>query len=456
MLKKWSIRTTLTLVGLLFVSFAAVVGALALTGLNTREHIAFGAGAAGHGRDPCTRRGIVVPAALAHDARPRASRSRNPATPTKRKKRWTAAQFLLDKSNENWKLYLDTPKPDTAAGDRSTTVLAHSTTRCCTTASNRSSRRSARATWPHITPSPTRRSARCSSRSTPPRPPRQRCSKARGRPARERGSAHRHAHDAAIAVVLVLAVLTLLATRVALRGLIVQPINDAVDHFERISRGDLTKSAHTSTRPTKSAACSRASSACAQPDDDGRRGASRRGIDRHRRARNRERQHRSVAAHRSSRPRRCRKRRRAWSSSPSTVKQNAENARQASQLAVNASDIASRGGDVVEPGRRRRCSAIAIEFEQGRRHHRRDRRHRVPDQYPRAERGGRSGARRRARPRLRGGGGRSAQLAQRSASAAKEIKELIGDSADKVQSGSDTGRPRRRRRWTRSCRPCAA
>ena len=35
MLKKWSIRTTLTLVGLLFVSFAAVVGALSLTGLNT-------------------------------------------------------------------------------------------------------------------------------------------------------------------------------------------------------------------------------------------------------------------------------------------------------------------------------------------------------------------------------------------------------------------------------------
>jgi hypothetical protein len=35
MFKKWSIRTTLTLVGLLFVSFAAVVGALALTGLTS-------------------------------------------------------------------------------------------------------------------------------------------------------------------------------------------------------------------------------------------------------------------------------------------------------------------------------------------------------------------------------------------------------------------------------------
>ncbi len=32
----------------------------------------------------------------------------------------------------------------------------------------------------------------------------------------------------------------------------------------------------------------------------------------------------------------------------STVNQNADNARQASQLAVNASDIASRGGEVID------------------------------------------------------------------------------------------------------------
>ena len=40
---------------------------------------------------------------------------------------------------------------------------------------------------------------------------------------------------------------------------------------------------------------------------------------------------------------------------------------------------------------------------QDRRHHRRDRRHRVPDQHPRVERSRRSGACRRTRPRLRGG-----------------------------------------------------
>ena len=53
--------------------------------------------------------------------------------------------------------------------------------------------------------------------------------------------------------------------------------------------------------------------------------------------------------------------------------------------------------------------SINASVAQDRRHHRRDRRHRLPDQYPGAERGGGSGARRRAGPRLRGGGRRGAQ-----------------------------------------------
>jgi hypothetical protein len=44
-----------------------------------------------------------------------------------------------------------------------------------------------------------------------------------------------------------------------------------------------------------------------------------------------------------------------------------------------------------------------------RRHHRRDRRHRVPDPHPRAQRRGGGCARRRAGPRLRGGGDGGAQ-----------------------------------------------
>jgi methyl-accepting chemotaxis protein-1 (serine sensor receptor) len=76
------------------------------------------------------------------------------------------------------------------------------------------------------------------------------------------------------------------------------------------------------------------------------------------------------------------------------VGKSAEHAQYAAQLARDASEVASAGGgdDRRRPddGRHRR------EFGEGRRDHRRDRRHRVPDQHPRAERGRRGGAGRRA------------------------------------------------------------
>ncbi len=92
----------------------------------------------------------------------------------------------------------------------------------------------------------------------------------------------------------------------------------------------------------------------------------------------------------------------------STVKQNADNAAQANQLAVAARDQAEKGGAVVAKAvqghdRHQRC------LEEDRRHHRRDRRNRLPDQPAGAERRGRSRARRRAGPWLRGGGIGSAQ-----------------------------------------------
>ncbi len=92
----------------------------------------------------------------------------------------------------------------------------------------------------------------------------------------------------------------------------------------------------------------------------------------------------------------------------STVKQNADNARQANQLAQSASEVAVKGGEVVAQVVDT-MGSINASLAQDRRHHRRDRRHRVPDQHPGAERGGGSGACRRAGPRLRGGGRRGAQ-----------------------------------------------
>ena len=78
----------------------------------------------------------------------------------------------------------------------------------------------------------------------------------------------------------------------------------------------------------------------------------------------------------------------------STVKQNAEHARHANQLVVSTADIAVKGGEVVGTGGRHH-GLHQGKFAQDIRHHRRDRRHRLPDQHPGIECGGGSRARRR-------------------------------------------------------------
>ena len=134
----------------------------------------------------------------------------------------------------------------------------------------------------------------------------------------------------------------------------------------------------------------------------------------------------------------------------STVKQNAENARQANQLALGASDVALRGGKVVgevvgtmsdiQASSKKIVDIISvidgIAFQTN---------------ILALERRGRSGTCRRTGQGLRGGGGGSPQPgAAFSASAAKEIKSLIGDSVDKVGNGTRLVEQRRRGPWTRS------
>ena len=189
---------------------------------------------------------------------------------------------------------------------------------------------------------------------------------------------------------------------------IVKPLNEAVSVAQKVAAGDLTSTIEVKTRDETGqllAALKHMNESLVKIVGEVRSGTD--SITTASQG-NRLGQRGSVAAHRGAGLQLWRRPPLRWKSSPSTVKQNAENAKQANQLAAGASEVAVKGGTVVGEVVSTMSSINEI-VEEDRGHHQRDRRHRVPDQHPRVERGGGSGARRRAGPRLRGGGDRSAQ-----------------------------------------------